>query len=251
MQRLPYLLPNSHVVDVIARQDFEAALNFTAQEFTTFEPITTYLKTTKEEFINVRLQGLRTKHGPKYCIGIKDKASKFQACALNYPCSMQGESSHVQASRHMRMVLHEEALHQYRCYYHAQKLTGTVFTLGFGAVQAKRRGDKYHDHLLYASILQAKEHGFSRLEAEVTNSLSLIPMLKAGFNIVHKFKYADWVYEGPKGRETPLRGMNEWFTNIVNGLRPGQPPRQNCAEFLCVVDAAIDEVLAKCQDLSL
>jgi hypothetical protein len=241
--KLPYVIDSRFLVSVLQQADISAACMF-AKHFWEQEPLCRYLNlplaTHQQDVANF----IKENSNPMRAITIKTLKGGIVGFCMCPESKLNITAQGTTRTRDPRMLaLLREADEKYRRYYQQQQFTGKVLKLSTIAVDPTVQGRNLAVHLNYACGLLAQEQGFGRLCATASNYFALRALLKTGFQIIGHIRYDDWVYKGPSGDGTPLRGLNEVFTVQVSKTRIGRKPILNAADCLSLTDATTDTVL--------
>ena len=245
-RKLPYVIKNRFVLDVLQKQDINEAISFSSKIFCQQEPLLSFLKYPMGKYEEIVRELIHAHSNPMLSMTVKDMSSRVVGVCLAYEANMAGPKkgpSRIDDQRILALLKDAEEIYQRN--YEEKKFTGRVLNLGNCAVDPAVRGYNLFMHMCYGFAVVGKQHGFSRLRSIDSSHFPCSAQMKMGFTKVGHIRYDDWVYKGPNGDETPFKGLNEFFTASINKTLQGKEPVVNAAVEFAVLDADINEVLQK------
>ena len=249
---LPYTFGKGLTVGVLQAGEMKEAAQLTADTAVAGEPMMWYLKIPRKPLLEATMSFLRRYSNPMLTIVAKDQKKKIIGTLLVGEADTGPKKDVPEEEGDYRLLgILRDAESIYQDYYSRKGFHGKVLYGFFVAVDSHYRGQNILQHMVHATCINGKQHGFSRMMVEATNYFSSVPVSKQGATRVCRIYYDDWVLKGPNGDSRPFQGLNEVFTKYINSQRVGKPPLTGLAKCLEVYDFDAEKVIALHEKLNI
>eukprot|EP00831_Metopus_contortus_P026583 TRINITY_DN22588_c0_g1_i1.p1 TRINITY_DN22588_c0_g1~~TRINITY_DN22588_c0_g1_i1.p1 ORF type:complete len:225 (-),score=47.07 TRINITY_DN22588_c0_g1_i1:115-789(-) len=115
-------------------------------------------------------------------------------------------------------------------------------------VDPKYRGLNIYKYLLASRVPIAGQYNATSLVSENTNNFSLYWSDLFGFTRVAEIEYEKFKAIDKFGKSYSFKGINEYYTNMVNNSRPGKPLLTNLATKMVLVECGMEKATKRYSD---